>query len=122
MALDYVPAPPPTGWDTWEDWLRHFEVPEEEWADAASLIDPDGALPRVGFLQVPEGKPARNRLHIDLQVAVGGMSTSRFVGSASWPWWSGSSLRAAPWFRSTRSTGPGSRRDGLPGGNELCVV
>jgi hypothetical protein len=25
-VLGYVDAPPPRGWDTWEDWLRHFEV------------------------------------------------------------------------------------------------
>jgi hypothetical protein len=71
VALGYVDAHPPTGWDTWEDWPRHFEVPEEEWTGGASLVDPDGALPRVGFLKVPEGKTAKNRLHIDLQVGGG---------------------------------------------------
>ena len=71
VALGYVDAPPPTGWETWEDWARHFEVPEEEWDDGASLVDPDGVLPSIGFLKVPEGKTAKNRLHIDVRVAGG---------------------------------------------------
>ena len=71
MALGYVDKPPPEGWDTWEDWLRHFEVPEEEWDDGANLCDPDGVLPGVGFLKVPEPKTAKNRLHLDLHVSGG---------------------------------------------------
>ena len=71
VALGYVDAPPPTGWDTWADWARHFEVPEDEWDDGASLVDPDGALPPIGILKVPEPKTAKNRLHIDLRVAGG---------------------------------------------------
>jgi hypothetical protein len=71
IALGYAEKAPPEGWDTWEDWLRHFEVPEEEWDDGATLCDPDGVLPNVGFLKVPEPKTVKNRLHIDLQVAGG---------------------------------------------------
>ncbi len=71
IALGYVDAPPPDGWDTWEDWLRHFDVAEEEWGDGASLQDPQGVLPSVSFLKVPETKTAKNRLHLDLQVAGG---------------------------------------------------
>ncbi|CAA9363962.1 MAG: hypothetical protein AVDCRST_MAG72-2526 [uncultured Nocardioidaceae bacterium] len=71
LALGYVDAAPPAGWDTWEAWLTHFEVPEEEWDDGATLEDPDGRLPKVSFLKVPEGKVAKNRLHLDLQVAGG---------------------------------------------------
>ena len=71
QALGYVDAPPPRGWDTWEDWLRHFDVPEDEWDDGAALVDPDGVAPRIGFIQVPEGKAAKNRLHLDVQVGGG---------------------------------------------------
>jgi predicted enzyme related to lactoylglutathione lyase len=35
----------------------------------ASIIDPDGRGPAIGFLQVPEGKSAKNRMHIDVRVA-----------------------------------------------------
>ena len=71
VALGYVEKSPPEGWDTWEDWLRHFDVPEEEWDDGAGLTDPEGVLPNVGFLKVPEPKTTKNRLHLDLQVSGG---------------------------------------------------
>jgi Glyoxalase-like domain len=71
VALQYVESSPPEGWATWEDWLREFEVPESEWNDGAAINDPDGVLPKVGFLKVPEGKVAKNRLHIDLNVSGG---------------------------------------------------
>ena len=38
-------------------------------ADNASIIDPDGKGPAIGFLRVPEGKSAKNRMHIDIRVA-----------------------------------------------------
>jgi hypothetical protein len=71
VALGYVEASPPEGWDSWEAWLRHFEVPEGEWADGSRLEDPQGLLPSISFLRVPEPKAAKNRLHLDLQVAGG---------------------------------------------------
>ena len=71
IALGYQESPPPQGWDTWQAWLQHFDVPEEEWGDGASLQDPQGVLPKVSFLQVPEPKTAKNRLHLDLQVTGG---------------------------------------------------
>jgi Glyoxalase-like domain len=37
--------------------------------DCASLIDPDGVGPVIGWLRVPEAKTAKNRLHIDIRVA-----------------------------------------------------
>ena len=39
--------------------------------DGASIIDPDGVQPAIGFLKVPEGKTAKNRVHIDIRVAGG---------------------------------------------------
>ena len=41
-ALGYVEAPPTEGFGSWQDWLRHFEVPEDEWDDCAYLADPEG--------------------------------------------------------------------------------
>ncbi len=70
-ALGYVDAPPPEGFGSWEEWSRTFGVPEEEWDDGAFLVDPEGALPRLSFLRVPERKAAKNRLHLDLQVSGG---------------------------------------------------
>ena len=71
IALGYVEKAPPEEWDSWDDWLRHFDVPEEEWNDGAALTDPEGLLPAVSFSKVPEGKTAKNRLHLDLQVSGG---------------------------------------------------
>jgi hypothetical protein len=71
QALGYVDAPPPQGWDTWEQWLRAFDVPEEEWGDGGALVDPEGVLPSLSFLRVPEPKTVKNRLHLDLDVSGG---------------------------------------------------
>jgi catechol 2,3-dioxygenase-like lactoylglutathione lyase family enzyme len=71
LALGYVEPTPPEGWTSWEDWLRDMEVPAEEWADGGGLDDPDGVLPSLSFLKVPEPKSSKNRLHIDLQVSGG---------------------------------------------------
>ena len=70
-ALGYVTPPPPDGFATWEDWLRHHEVPEDEWDGGAYLADPEGVLPSISFLQVPEGKVAKNRMHPDVKVSGG---------------------------------------------------
>jgi Glyoxalase-like domain len=51
LALDYVSEP---GYDD---------------PDGASIVDPDGVGPAIGWLRVPEGKTAKNRLHIDIRVA-----------------------------------------------------
>ena len=37
--------------------------------DGASIIDPDGKGPAIGFLRVPERKSAKNRMHINMRVA-----------------------------------------------------
>ena len=71
VALGYVDAPPPEGFDTWEQWLVHGGIPAEEWDDGAYLVDPDGVGPRISFLRVPEPKSAKNRVHIDVQAGGG---------------------------------------------------
>jgi Glyoxalase-like domain len=71
LALDYQDAPPPTGFESWKQWLVECQVPEEEWNDGASIADPGGVAPRISFLKVPEGKTAKNRLHLDVQVGGG---------------------------------------------------
>jgi len=123
VALGYVEAPPPEGWDTWEDWLRHFDVPEDEWDDGASLEDPQGVLPSISFLKVPEPKTAKNRLHLDLQVAGGRHVDQRkretlIEGMVEVLVEAGGSVA----FRSLQ----GDRLDHVvmrdPEGNELCVV
>ena len=58
LALDYVAEP---GYDD---------------PDGASIIDPDGRGPAIGWLRVPEEKTAKNRVHIDIRVA----------GEPPWDW------------------------------------
>jgi hypothetical protein len=70
-ALGYVLQPPPEGHDSWESWLQAMGVPESEWNSASAVIDPDGDGPRVYFQRVPEGKAAKNRLHLDIRTPGG---------------------------------------------------
>lgn len=47
----------------------YVSEPEFDGPDNASIIDPDGRGAAIGFLRVPEGKTAKNRIHIDVRVA-----------------------------------------------------
>lgn len=77
-TMGYVhPAPPgmevPEGddpLDTWDAFLKESGLPEEDWNASSALEDPTGAGPRLFFQQVPEEKTAKNRVHLDLHVAV----------------------------------------------------
>lgn len=52
----------------WAAALGYITEPGYGGAEAASIIDPDGAEPPIGFLRVPEAKTAKNRMHIDIRV------------------------------------------------------
>lgn len=69
LALGYREDDPPPGFATWDQALAN--IPEERRNDAYAAIDPDGAGPRVFFLKVPEGKTAKNRVHLDVGVGRG---------------------------------------------------
>lgn len=76
-VLGYVHPPPPgvelqDGMDplvAWDEFLERSGVPEEQRNSASALEDPDGAGPRIFFQQVPEGKTAKNRVHLDVRTA-----------------------------------------------------
>jgi catechol 2,3-dioxygenase-like lactoylglutathione lyase family enzyme len=70
-ALGYQQQAPPAGFESWDQALEAFGVPPERRNDAAAVIDPDGAGPRVFFQRVPEGKQAKNRVHLDVRAAPG---------------------------------------------------
>jgi hypothetical protein len=68
-AVGYIVQPPPEGWATWEAWAADHGIPEEDWDRWAAAIDPAGHGPRFFFQKVPEGKTAKNRVHLDLNVS-----------------------------------------------------
>jgi hypothetical protein len=56
-ALHYVIAPPPPGFDSWDDFFRSIGVSEDELGKGADNIeDPNGEGPRIWFQIVPEKK------------------------------------------------------------------
>ncbi len=70
-ALHYVLQPPPPGFDSWDAWADSMGIPEETRNDFSAALDPDGAGPRLFFQRVPEGKVAKNRVHLDVSVSGG---------------------------------------------------
>jgi hypothetical protein len=123
VALGYVERPAPEGFESWHAWFAHYEVPEEEWDEGAYLCDPDGVGPNLSFMQVPESKVVKNRLHLDVQVG-GGRNT---------PWEERWPLVLAAVERLTAAGATVLREDDLlgkpdhvmladPEGNEFCVL
>jgi hypothetical protein len=53
----------------WAIALAYVAEPGYDDPDGASIVDPDGVRPAIGFLRVPEGKTAKNRMHIDIRVS-----------------------------------------------------
>jgi len=53
----------------WASALGYVAEPGYDDPDGASIIDPEGRGPAIGFLRVPEGKTVKNRMHIDIRVA-----------------------------------------------------
>jgi hypothetical protein len=69
LALGYVTEPPPEGFASWEEFARDAGIPESDFGEQSSRIDPTGEGPRLYFQRVPEGKTAKNRVHLDVRVA-----------------------------------------------------
>jgi len=69
-TLGYKEQDPPEGWGSWEAWARGQGIPEVEFNSMSSVVDPDGRGPRLLFQRVPEGKSAKNRVHLDLNVGL----------------------------------------------------
>jgi hypothetical protein len=69
LALGYVPEAPPEGFASWEEFAGDAGIPEDQRGDMSSRVDPAGQGPRLYFQRVPEGKTAKNRVHLDVRVA-----------------------------------------------------
>ena len=64
QALGYQPVPPAEPDTTWHQHYRARLGDEAAFDDR--LFDPAGLRPPIHFQQVPEGKAAKNRVHLDL--------------------------------------------------------
>jgi predicted enzyme related to lactoylglutathione lyase len=53
----------------WASALGYAAEPGYDEPDGASIIDPTGHGPAIGFLRVGEPKTAKNRMHIDIRVS-----------------------------------------------------
>jgi hypothetical protein len=70
-VLGYVADPPPPGFDSWDAFLDSVGWPTDQRDTRFALVDPDGVRPRLFFQQVPEGKTAKNRVHLDVDPVPG---------------------------------------------------
>ncbi len=70
-VLGYRLDDPPPGFSSWEETLEAWGVPPEHRNDRSAVHDPDGNGPRLFFQKVPEGKTAKNRVHLDVRAAPG---------------------------------------------------
>ncbi|GAA4304867.1 VOC family protein [Actinomadura luteofluorescens] len=70
-ALGYRLQDPPGGFASWDEALEAMGVPQENRNDASAVVDPGGSGPRLFFQRVPEGKQAKNRVHLDVRAAPG---------------------------------------------------
>ncbi|WP_263399675.1 VOC family protein [Saccharopolyspora pogona] len=77
VALDYVQQSPPPGFESWEQFAQRIGLPEEKWDAFAAVMDPEGKGPRVFFQKVPEGKTAKNRVHLDINVSQRGLALDK---------------------------------------------
>jgi hypothetical protein len=76
-VLGYVVPPPPEGFASWGDFDR--ALPPERQGSAFACVDPTGVGPRLFFQRVPEGKVAKNRVHLDVRVGTGLVGAERLA-------------------------------------------
>ncbi|MFJ7056844.1 VOC family protein [Streptomyces microflavus] len=76
-VLGYVVPPMPEGFDTWADYDR--SLPPEQQGAWFACTDPSGVGPRLFFQRVPEGKTAKNRVHIDVRAGTGLVGEERLA-------------------------------------------
>ncbi|MCY7395679.1 MAG: VOC family protein [Nocardioides sp.] len=78
-VLGYSYDAPPPGFATWGQALEAWGVPPHLRNARSSVVDPTGAGVRLFFQQVPEGKAAKNRLHLDVRAAPGLQGEARMA-------------------------------------------
>jgi hypothetical protein len=121
-ALGYQLQPPPDGFASWEEALRTFGVPEDQWNSRSAILPLEGTGPRVFFQRVPEGKTAKNRVHLDVRVAAGQTGDERMATLET----EAARLEALGATRAYRVEPDGRMELGFitlhdPEGNEFCL-
>ncbi|MFD8349743.1 VOC family protein [Streptomyces coelicoflavus] len=76
-VLGYVAPSPPDGFATWDD--ANLSLPPEEREAWFACSDPSGVGPRLFFQRVPEGKVAKNRVHLDVRTGTGLVGDERLA-------------------------------------------
>ena len=80
VVLGYQVQPPPPGFDTWDAALDAWGVPPDRRNDRSAAVPPEGEDgPRLFFQKVPEGKTAKNRVHLDVRAAPGLQGDARMA-------------------------------------------
>ncbi len=121
VTLGYVLQPPPTGFHSWPEALAAWGVPADQHNERSAIVDPAGAGPRVYFQRVPEGKTAKNRVHLDVRAAPGLQGDARMTALEALA----ADLVARGATRLRRFE-PDAMGDGMvamtdPEGNEFCL-
>jgi len=70
-ALHYKLQDPPSGFESWDAFLKAQGIPEEELDGASAIVDLEGKGPRIYFQQMDTPKLGKNRLHIDINASDG---------------------------------------------------
>jgi hypothetical protein len=78
-VLGYQLQPPPPGFETWDAFLDTVGVPPEDRNSRSAAIPLEGDGPRLFFQRVPEGKTAKNRVHLDVRAAPGKQGEERMA-------------------------------------------
>ncbi|MFE1202266.1 VOC family protein [Streptomyces sp. NPDC058762] len=76
-VLGYVAASPPERFATWDDY--NGSLPAEDRDAWFGCSDPSGVGPRLYFQRVPEGKVAKNRVHLDVRAGTGLVGDERLA-------------------------------------------
>ncbi|MGA5196675.1 VOC family protein [Streptomyces exfoliatus] len=76
-VLGYVVPTPPEGFATWGEY--EASLPPKDQGAWFACQDPTGVGPRMYFQRVPEGKVAKNRVHLDVRVGTGLVGEERLA-------------------------------------------
>ena len=68
LALGYIIEPPPPGFESWDAFADSIDMPVDDREAISAIVDPAGQGPRILFLNVPESKTAKNRVHLDVRL------------------------------------------------------